>query len=76
MNNFTRTCTSAPLANVRKAASSVGIEYVTLDTKENRLKVCNELSLHVQNVFNKEGINPIVKDLLYKQEKDCGCGAK
>ncbi len=68
MKQVKQSCMTAPWSKVRKTAQKLGIEYVTLDTKENRLKVCHELSLHVQNMFTKQGVNPLVKDLLYEQE--------
>ena len=67
---FETTCMTAPLSTLRQAADEMGIEYVTLDTKENRLKVCKEMSLHVRDTFTKEGICPNIKELLLKQEEE------
>jgi hypothetical protein len=44
--------------------------YITLDIGAKRLKVCKELSMHQQPLFTKSGINPIVKNLLARQEKE------
>lgn len=58
-------------AELQAAAKKANIEYVTLDTKEGKLKVCKELSLHQQPLFTKNGVNPVVKSTLKKQEADC-----
>ena len=42
--------------------------YITLDIKAQRLKVCKELSMHQQPLFTRKGLNPIVKNLLARQE--------
>ena len=44
--------------------------YITLDIALKRLKVCKQLSMHQQPLFTRTGLNPIVKNLLAKQEKE------
>jgi len=65
-------CMAQPIGKVKKAAKDSGIDYITLDTTENKLKVCKELSLHQQDFITKQGVNPIVQEKLKQQEKECG----
>ena len=64
-------CMRAPDSQVQNAASSSGIQYITLDTQKGKLSVCSQLSAHQQPFFTKQGINPLIQQTLKKQEEDC-----
>jgi hypothetical protein len=71
MFKSTSECMARPDSEVKSAAQKANIEYITLDTKEGKLKVCKELSMHQQPLFTKKGLNPVVQETLKKQEADC-----
>lgn len=64
-------CMNMPKSSLQAAAKKAGIKYITLDTMQGKLKVCQELSLHQQPLFSNGGINPLVQETLKKQEKKC-----
>jgi len=64
-------CMMLSTSELKKRADKAGIKYITLDTVQNKLKVCKELSLHQQPLFLNNGINPLVQDRLNEQEKKC-----
>ncbi len=64
-------CMNASNDEVGQAANEAGVKYLTLSTREDKLKVCSVLSSHTQDLFLAGGLNPKVMNTLKKQEKEC-----
>jgi saccharopine dehydrogenase-like NADP-dependent oxidoreductase len=62
---------TAPDDSIMQAANEAGVKYLTLSTRENKLKICSVLSAHQQDLFLPSGLNPKVMNTLKKQEKEC-----
>ena len=64
-------CMNASENQINSAANEAGVKYLTLSTREDKLKVCSVLSSHTQDLFLPGGLNPRVMNTLKKQEKEC-----
>lgn len=64
-------CMIAPNKDVEEQGKKMGVSHITLDSKDGKLKMCQQISGHQQQIFLRNGINKSLTTTLDKQKSHC-----